>query len=242
MWALLSKEIRSFLSSLIGYVVIGVFLLITGIFLWVYPDSTFNIFINGEASLRHFFSLAPWVFLLLVPAITMRSFAEEKRVGTMELLMTKPITDYQIIFAKFLAGFVLVIISILPTLVYFWCVDDLKTEISAVDTGKMWGSYIGLLFLGGAYVAIGTFASTVSSSQVVAFILGCVMCLFMYVGFDGMSILAGNADSFLLNLGMAEHYRFIGNGLIDTRDLIYFISVIALFIVLTKLKLSARNW
>jgi len=242
MWALFAKEIRSFLSSLIGYVTIGVFLLLTGIFLWIYPDSGFNIFQSGRSSLENLFEFAPFVFLLLIPAITMRSFAEEKRVGTLELLMTKPLSDYQIIWAKFMAGFTLVIISIVPTLTYYWCLKELKTDLSEVDTGKMWGSYIGLLFLGGAYVAIGIFASSLSSNQVVAFILACCLSLFMLIGFDGVSILIGSTDSFIMKLGIAEHYYSIRKGLVDTRDLLYFISLIVVYIILTKLVLTSRHW
>ena len=242
MWALFMKEIRSFLSSLIGYIVIGVFLLVTGIFLWVDPQGVDNIFNSGKASIGPLFELAPLLFLLLIPAITMRFFAEEKRTGTIELLMTKPLTDYQIVMAKFLAGFVLVIFSLLPTLIYYWCISELKDDLSQIDTGRMWGSYIGLLFIGGAYVAIGTFASSISKNQVVSFVFTAGLCIVMYMGFDELTRAFGMEQSFLMNLGISEHYYSISKGLIDTRDLAYFLSLIVLFLVLTKLTLSTRKW
>lgn len=242
MWPLYLKEIRSFLSSLIGYVVIGVFLLVTGIFLWAYLGTSFNIFQSGTASLGPLFALAPYVFLLLIPSITMRTFAEEKRVGTIELLMTKPLTDYQIIFSKFLAGFTLVLFSVLPTLTYYFCINDLKTDMSEIHTGEMWGSYIGLMFIGASYVAIGVFASSISSNQVVAFILTVVMCLFMDIGFSGINDLISGGDGFIQNLGIEAHYRSIQKGLVDSRDLVYFISLISIFIILTRLSLASRKW
>ncbi len=242
MWALYVKEIRSFLSSLIGYIVIGVFLLITGVFLWADTSSSYNIFESGQASIHGLFELAPYVFLMLIPAITMRSFAEEKRVGTIEMLMTKPLSDYQIILAKFFAGFTLVILSLIPTITYYWCIQDLKDDLSVIDTGRMWGSYLGLLFIGGAYVAIGVFTSSLSKNQVVAFILTVTVCLIFLMGFDGLSLAMGEEDGTLMNLGIWAHYYSIGKGLIDTRDITYFISLIALFIVFTKMVLASRKW
>lgn len=242
MWALYVKEIRSFLSSLIGYIVIGMFLLVTGVYLWVYPGSPFNIFDLGTASLYSLFEFAPYIFLMLIPAITMRSFAEEKRLGTIELLMTKPVQDYSIIAAKFFAGLTLVILSILPTLTYYWCINELKTDQSVVDTGRMWGSYIGLFFIGSSYVAIGVFASALSSNQVVAFVIALSISLFVFLGFDGISLMLGSSDASILNLGISAHYKSIGKGLIDTRDIAYFISLTLVFIILTKLVLASRKW
>lgn len=243
MTALLLKEIRSFLSSLIGYIVIGVFLLLTGLFLWVF-DNSLNILDSGDASMYNLFYLAPYVFLFLIPAITMRSFAEERRQGTIELLLTKPISDYQIILSKFFAGFLLVIISVLPTVVYYICLNALKEDGSTIDTGEMWGSYIGLLFLGGAYVAIGIFASSLSKNQVVAFIIALCLCWFFFMGFDsiGSYDVFGSYDELILGLGIYEHYISISYGVIDTRDMVYFITLIAFFIILTKMVIASRKW
>ena len=169
MFALLKKEISSFLNSLIGYIVIIVFLLINSLFLWVFPLQ-FNILDYGFASIDNLFMLSPFVFLFLIPAITMRSFADEQKTGTIELLMTKPLTDMQIIGAKYLAGLVLVLFSLVPTLVYFVSVYKLGLPPGNVDIGGTWGSYLGLFFLGAGFVAIGIFSSSLAENQIVAYI------------------------------------------------------------------------
>lgn len=243
MHVLFLKEIRSFLNSLIGVIVVGVFLLLNGMFLFMF-EGAFNIFESGEASLYNLFYLAPYVFLFLIPAITMRSFAEEKRLGTLEMLLTKPITDSAIITAKFMAGFVLVILSILPTLLYYISISSLTEEGSAVDTGEMWGSYIGLLFLGGAYVAIGTFASSLSGNQVMAFVLALAMSWFTYMGFEylGATPAFAQFDHIVYGLGIYEHYTSISYGVVDSRDMVYFVSVIVFFLLLTRVMLAKRKW
>lgn len=243
MRALYLKEIRSFINSLIGIIIVGVFLLLNGLFLFVF-EGAFNIFEAGEASLYNLFYLAPYVFLFLIPAITMRSFAEEKRQGTLEMLLTKPITDNAIILGKFLAAFTLVILSIAPTLIYFVCINSLTESGSTVDTGEMWGSYIGLFFLGGAYTAIGTFSSSLGSNQVVGFIIALVLSWFAYMGFDYISTIPGLTafDSFIQGLGIYEHYTSISYGVVDSRDMVYFVSVILFFLLLTKTVLAKRKW
>jgi ABC-2 type transport system permease protein len=246
MYTLLRKEIRSFLSSLIGYITISVFLLITGLFMWVIPtDSTgSNILDNGYANIDPLFIMAPWVFLFLIPAITMRSFADEKKAGTIELLLTRPLTDLQIIIAKYLAGFILVLFSLLPTLIYYYSVHKLGSPVGNIDTGGMWGSYIGLLFLGGAFVAIGIFASAITDNQVVSFILALFLCFFIYTGFEYVASfsLFGKIDNIILALGINQHYISMSRGVIDTRDIIYFISLIAIFILGTRTVLESRKW
>ncbi|NCC74225.1 MAG: gliding motility-associated ABC transporter permease subunit GldF, partial [Sphingobacteriia bacterium] len=219
MFTLLKKEVRGFLSSLIGYIVIAVFLLVNGLFLWVFA-SDFNILDFGFASLEGLFMLAPFVFLFLIPAITMRSFAEEQRSGTLEFLLTKPLTDLQIIMAKFFAGVLLVVFSVLPTLIYFFSIYQLGFPVGNIDTGGMWGSYIGLLFLGSAFVSIGIFASSVSGNTIVSFILAVFMSLFFYVGFDFIHSLElfGQIDLFIKSLGINMHYLSMSRGVIDTRD------------------------
>ncbi len=243
MFTLLKKEVRGFLSSLIGYIVIIVFLLINGLFLWVFA-SDFNILDFGFASLEGLFMIAPFVFLFLIPAITMRSFADEHRSGTIEFLLTKPITDLQIILAKYFAGVVLVIFSVLPTLVYFYSVYQLGMPKGNIDTGGMWGSYIGLLFLGAAFVSIGLFASSLSSNTIISFIIAVFMCLFVYVGFDFIHSLDlfGQFDLFIKSLGINTHYISMSRGVIDTRDVVYFLSLIAFFILLTRLSIESRKW
>jgi ABC-2 type transport system permease protein len=243
MIALLKKETSSFLSSLIGYIVIIVFLLVNGLFLWVFPVE-FNILDYGYATLDGLFTIAPFVFLFLIPAITMRSFAEEKKSGTIELLLTKPLTDVQIITAKYLSGLILVIFSLLPTLIYFFSVYQLGLPKGDIDMGGTWGSYIGLLFLGSAFVAIGLFASSLTDNQIVAFILGVVLCGFIYIGFDMISSFSpvGRASLFLRSLGINSHYAAMSHGVIDTRDLLYFLSIVAGFSLLTKISLESRKW
>jgi len=243
MFTLFRKEIYSFLNSLIGYLAIIVFLLINGLFLWVFPLG-FNIIENGYASLDNLFMLAPFVFLFLIPAITMRTFADEKRSGTIEMLLTKPITDLQIILAKYLAGVTLVFFSLLPTLIYAISVYLLGLPKGNIDMGGMWGSYLGLLFLASAFVAIGVFVSSITDNQIVAFILALVISGFAYTGFDFISGLSlfGKADLFIMSLGIQAHYASMSRGVIDTRDVLYFLSIIIIFILLTKIVLESRKW
>lgn len=246
MYTLLIKEIRSFLSSLIGYIAIGVFITVIGIFMWLIPNdsSGLNILESGFANIDPLFIVAPWVYLFLIPAITMRSFSEEKKTGTIELLLTRPLTEMQIVMAKYLAGFVLVLISLLPTLIYYYSVHQLGYPKGNMDTGGMWGSYIGLLCLGAGFVSVGVFASSISENQVVAFIMALLLCFFTYVGFDyiAMSGVFGKYDSFVQGLGMNEHYISMSRGVIDTRDIIYFASLILFFNLLSKIVLESRKW
>ncbi len=243
MYALLKKEIYGFLNSLTGYIVIVVFLVMTGLFLWVFPLG-FNILDNGYANLDGLFMLAPFIFLFLVPAITMRSFADEKKSGTLELLMTQPLTDLQVILAKYFAGVILVVFSLAPTIVYYISVYLLGLSPGNLDSGAIWGSYIGLFFLGAGFVAIGTFASSLTDNQIVSFILALFISFFMYMGFEFIYtfIVSGKAGLVIESLGMSSHYSSMSRGVVDTRDVIYFISVTALFILMTKLSLESRKW
>lgn len=243
MYALFKKEISNFLSSLIGIMVIVVFLLVTGLFLWVF-QSDFNLLSYGYANLDGLFVLAPWVFLFLVPAVTMRSFAEENRTGTIEMLLTKPLSDWQIIFAKFLAGVTLVLLSLLPTAVYYFSVYRLGLPVGNLDSGGILGSYIGLFLLSASFVAIGLFCSSVTNNQILAFILSVFLCGFIYIGFELIFSLSlfGSIDLFIQRLGMSAHYGSISRGVVDTRDILYFLSVMALFLSMTKLVLSSRKW
>ena len=242
MIVLLRKEIRAFLSSLIGYIAICVFLLLLGLFMWVLQMDS-NVLNNGYASIDPLFAIGPWVFLFLIPAITMRSFSDERKSGTIELLLTRPLTDLQIIMAKYLAGVTLVIFSLIPTFIYYYTVQKLSLP-PGIDVGGTWGSYIGLLFLAGAFVSIGIFASSVTENQVVAFIIAVFLCFFSYMGFDWISQLElfGVIDTLIISLGINDHYLSMSRGVIDTRDAFYFVSLIAIFIVLTKTILESRKW
>ena len=242
MYTLLKKEIRTFLSSLIGYILICVFLLLLGLFMWVLQMDS-NVLDNGFASIDPLFAIGPWVFLFLIPAITMRSFSDEKKTGTIELLLTRPLTDLQIILAKYFAGFTLVIFSLIPTLIYYYTIHKLSLP-PGIDAGGTWGSYIGLLFLAGAFVSIGIFASSVTENQVVSFIIAVFLCFTFFMGFEylsKMSFLSG-IDDLILWLGINDHYISMSRGVLDTRDMIYFLSVITLFVTLTKLVLEKRKW
>jgi ABC-2 type transport system permease protein len=243
MWTLFKKEIGGFFSSLTGYVVIAVFLLLTGLFMWVIPGQ-FNVIENGYATLDALFAIAPWVFLFLVPAITMRMISEEKRTGTLDLLYTRPVTELQIILAKFLASWALVLLSLVPTLVYFWSVSRLGSPPGNLDMGGTWGSYIGLLFLGGIYTAIGIFASSLTGNQIVAFIIAVFASFLMYMGFEFLSGLAGSGKTgyFISRMGIGFHYNSISRGVLDSRDLLYFIGTMGIMIMATRTVMQSNKW
>lgn len=242
MKSVLIKEFRSFLSLLIAYVVMVVFLLITGLMTWVFED--FSILNNGYANMDVLFNIAPWIFIFLVSAITMRSFSEEKKVGTLETLTTKPLKDMDIIMGKYLACLLLVIITILPTLIYYYSVNQLGSPQGNIDTGAVIGSYIGLIFLAGIYVAIGIFSSSITDNQIVAFIISMFLCFFFYQAFDMIKSISflRNSDFGIDWFGIGYHYRSISFGKIDTRNIVYFLSMISLFIFLTKALFSSRKW
>lgn len=243
MWSLFRKEISSFLSSIIGYLVIMVFLLINSLFLWVFHGD-FNLINAGYASLDGLFILAPFIFMFLVPAITMRMFADEHKGGTMELLATGPISDAGIVFAKFLAGWVLVLLSLLPTLLYYYSIYQLGAPVGNLDSGGIAGSYVGLFLLGGAYVSIGLFASSLTSNQIVAFIVALLLCFILYMGLDSIASwsMLGGADYLFEQLGMSIHYNSLSRGVIDSRDIIYFGSIMIGFGFLTQTALLSRKW
>lgn len=236
------KELNSFLNSLIAYIVISVFLTGIGLLMWLFPDT--SVLEYGYADMETLFTLGPYVFMFLIPAITMRMFAEEKKAGTMELLLTKPLTDWQIIFGKYLSGFALVIFSVIPTIIYYWSIYQLGDPVGNIDTAGVMGSYIGLLLLGGVFTAIGIFASAISTNQIVSFIIAVFFCFIIYSGFQSIASINdwGAFSSFIDQLGILYHYDAMSKGLIDTRDVIYFLSVIALMLLSTKLILSSRKW
>ena len=243
MWYLLRKEVNFFFSSLTGYLVVLVFLAVTGTCLWVLPG-VLNIPDSGYASLDSLFYIAPWVFLFLIPAITMRSFSEEIKSGTIELLLTKPIGEMQLVSAKFLAAVLLIFISLLPCAVYFASVWFLGNPPGNLDTGAACGAMIGLFFLASVYASSGVFISSLTDNQVVAFISTAVLCFVFYEGFDALAqpISSPVLKDFVSTFGIKGHYTSISRGVIDSRDLIYFLVIILLFLFLTRLKLQSRKW
>ena len=243
MIALILKEIKSYLSSITGYLAIVVYLLINALFLWVFPGN-FNILDAGYASIQSLFIISPWVFMFLIPAITMRMIADEKKTGTMEFLFTKPITEMQIVLAKFLAAMALVFISLIPTIIYYVALYFYGDPVGNLDSGASLGSYFGLFFLGASYCAIGIFASSLTENQIVAFILALFLCFFFYTGFDSLASfdLLGSADIYFKNLGISQHFSSMSRGVLDSRDPIYFISLSAIFLLATQLKLQSRKW
>lgn len=243
MYTLLKKEINNFFSSMTGYIVIIVFLITNGLFLWVF-HLDFNILDFGYANLDGLFLLAPFIFLFLIPAITMRLFADENKSGTIEVLMTLPFSDIQVIMAKYMAALILVIFSLIPTFIYVISVYQLGIPPGNIDMGGLLGSYLGLLFLGAAFVSIGLFASSLTNNQIISFIIAAFLCGFVYVGFELIYSfeLFGKFDLFIKTLGISEHYSSMSRGVIDTRDLVYFLSVIVLFVLLTKISLESRKW
>ncbi|OOQ60979.1 gliding motility-associated ABC transporter substrate-binding protein GldG [Mucilaginibacter pedocola] len=239
MFPILKKEITTYFSSLVAYVTIGVFLLVLGLFLWVFPDT--SILAYGYAGLDSLFSTAPYLFMFLVPAITMRSLAEERREGTFELLLTRPLTHLQIVLGKYFAGIFIVLFALLPTLVYYYSVYNLGAPQGNIDTGAVIGSYIGLFLLGSAFTAIGLFASSVSKNQVIAFTIAVFLCFFFYSGFDSLSGLLSLQSLGIQSLGITEHYNSVSRGVLDTRDLMYFVLVDALFLLITLFVLHRQQ-
>ena len=242
MFQIFNKEINSYLNSLIAYVVIVVFLTGVGLLMWLFPDT--SVLDYGFAEMSTLFSLGPYVFMFLIPAITMRSFAEEKKAGTMELLLTQPVTDLQLIIGKFLAAWVIVLFALVPTLIYYFSVYQLGNPVGNLDSAGIFGSYIGLLLLGGVFTSIGIFASSLTENQVIAFILAVFLCFFLYTGFSSIAGLGmwGKAGYFVSQLGILYHYDAMSRGLIDSRNLVYFLTVIVLMILLTQLVLNSRKW
>lgn len=235
MFAILKKEINSFFASPIGYLVIAIFLLLNGLFLWLFKGE-FNILDYGFADLSSFFLLAPWILIFLIPAVTMRSFSDEKKQGTLELLLTKPISHSNIVLGKYFGSFILIIIALLPTVLYVYTIYQLGNPLGNLDIGSTLGSYFGLLFLIASYTAIGVFASTLSENQIVAFITSVFICFIFYIGFEGLADFT--SSTFLEQLGMSYHFKSMGRGVLDTRDIIYFLSITFFFIMITKLSFN----
>jgi len=243
MWAIYKKELSSFFGSLTAYIVIGVFLVMTGLFLWLFPST--SVIEYSYATLDSFFYLAPSLFVFLIPAITMRSFAEESQKRTIELLMTKPLSDWEIILGKYFAYLTLVVFALLPTLIYYFSIYQLGAPKGNIDAGAVLGSYTGLFLLAAVFVAIGIFASALSKNQVVAFVIATILSFLVFWGFDFISALPvfwGVWDDFIQKLGINYHYLSISKGLLDTRDILYFISLTAVFLLLTEFVFKQKRY
>jgi ABC-2 type transport system permease protein len=243
MYSIFLKEIKGYFSSLVGYVVVIVLLITCGLFMWVLPAT--NLIDFGFLSMDKFFAFAPWVLLFLIPAITMRMFPDELKSGTIEILLTKPVTEMQIILGKYFASLALVLIALLPTFIYVLSMRFLASEGHTMDTGGIIGSYIGLFFLAASFTAIGIFTSALTPNQIIGFLASFIGCLIFYFGFEAISKIpsfSGGIDYVLSAIGLASHYNNISRGVIDTRDLIYFTSVVTIFILATQLLLKKRNW
>ena len=239
---ILLKEINTFLNSLIAYIIIAVFLTGIGLLIWVFPDT--NVLDYGFADMGSFFTLCPYIFMFLIPAITMRMFSEEKRAGTIELLLTRPVRDIDIILGKYFAGVLLVLFSILPTVLYYFTIHYLGNPVGNIDTAGVVGSYFGLFLLGAVFTSIGVFSSSFTENQVTAFVIAAFLCFFAYFGFNAISSIGlfRNISDSIDQIGILYHYNSMSKGLIDTRDLIYFLSIISAMLLLTNLILRGRKW
>lgn len=241
MKAIFLKEISLFFASITGYAIMGVFLLVNAVYLWLFPND--NLVSFGFADMKRFFEDAPYLFLLLIPALTMRSLSEEHALGTLELLLTKPVRTMEVIFAKFCAGQVLVFLSLVPTLGYLLALVQLSS-VEALDWAGIFTSYIGLFLLASVYLAAGIFASSLTSNQMIALLLGLGFGLILTEGIPqlvGLGLMQGN-EYYLLQLGLGYHYDSISRGVIDSRDLVYFISLTVLFLLAAKTWIQKRNW
>jgi ABC-2 type transport system permease protein len=237
MWPICKKELRQFFSSLTGYIAILVFLLVSGLVLFVFRD---NILDQGYATLQPFFSFAPWVLLFLVSAITMRSFSDEFKGGNFEVLKTRPLSSWQIVSGKFFGSLIVALVALVPTLVYYFTINYLATT-KGIDSGAAAGSYLGLVLLTALFTSIGICMSSFTTNAVVAFIISLVACVLFYFGFDAISGLLGTgSDLFIEMIGINFHYKGLQRGVVDTRDVIYFLSLIAFFLLLTRQNLGRR--
>lgn len=240
MKSILLREIKSFFGSPIGYLVIAIFLISNGLFLWVF-EGEYNIMNSGFADLTPFFTLAPWILIFLIPAVTMRSFSDEKKQGTLELLLTKPLGIWQIVTGKFLGAMLLIAMAIVPTFIYVLVIANLGMPEGNIDMGSTIGSYFGLLFLIAGYCSIGILTSTLSENQIVAFIIAVFLCFLLYFGFESLSSIVPFIGSFISSLGMQDHFKSMSRGVLDTRDIIYFLSITVFFLSLTVYQLKSSK-
>lgn len=240
MLAILKKELNLFFATPIGYMVIAIFLLINGLFLWVF-NGDYNFLNAGFADLNGFFFITPWFFIFMIPAITMRTFSDEIRLGTIEIIKTKPISSWEVIIGKYLGSLTLIIIALIPTLTYVYTVYQLAATPDNIDFGSIMGSYVGLLFLASSITSIGMFTSTLSNNQIVAFLLGVTLSFFAFYGFEAMDGIIKSKDYDIKNLGLYARFVNISRGVVDTKDLIYFLSVTFFFLFITKINFDKEQ-
>jgi ABC-2 type transport system permease protein len=240
MMQVFAKEFSSFLNSLIAYIVIGAFLTGIGLLMWVFPET--SVLDYGFADLDTLFSMGPYVFIFLIPAITMKSFAEERKMGTLELLLTKPLSDWDLVIGKFMAAFALVLLSLAPTLIYYYSVYQLGNPPGNIDSAGVAGSYIGIALLAMVFCAIGLLASAVTYNQIISFILAAFLCFIFYIGFDSLAALLERGALLVKQIGILYHYESLSKGLIDSRDVVYFLSVTGFLLMATKIMISSRQW
>ena len=240
MLAILKKELNLFFATPIGYMVIAIFLLINGLFLWVF-NGDYNFLNAGFADLNGFFFITPWFFIFMIPAITMRTFSDEIRLGTIEIIKTKPISSWEVIIGKYLGSLTLIIIALIPTLTYVYTVYQLAATPDNIDFGSIMGSYFGLLFLASSITSIGMFTSTLSNNQIVAFLLGVTLAFFVFYGFEAMDGMIKMENYDLKNLGLYARFVNISRGVVDTKDLIYFLSITFFFLFITKLNFDKEQ-
>ncbi len=238
MKSIVIREIKSFFGSPVCYLVIALFLLINGLFLWVF-EGDYNILNSGFADMTPFFTLSPWILLFLIPAVTMRSFSDEKKQGTLELLLTKPLSIWEIASGKFFGAVLLIVLAILPTFLYVYIISSLGFPEGNIDIGSTIGSYFGLLFLIGGYTSIGIFTSTLSENQIVAFIIAVFLCFVFYFGFNGLASVFSGWSSYITVFGMQDHFKSMSRGVLDTRDILYFVSLTILFLSFTVFNLKS---
>jgi len=243
MLTLLLKEFRSFFNSISGYLIISIFLLAIGLFIWVFPGNT-NVLDGGYANLDTLFDMAPWIYLFLIPALCMRLFTDEKKSGTIELLLTRPISDFRIVLSKFFAALLLVAFSLLFCLVYYLSVYYLGKPVGSIDVGAFWGSYLGLFFLAVGYVSIAVFAGSLTDNQIIAFLLSLVLCFSFYMGFDYLSelLIFQSFQTEIINIGIREHYHSLSRGVVDSRDISYFLGLSLIFLFGTRTVLQSGKW
>ena len=241
-WNLLKKEFRSFFNTPVGYIILAIFCVGTGLFLWVFPGE-YNVLDSGYATIDGLFVLAPWLFLFLSPAVTMHLIAEEKQQGTIELLLTRPISTFSLVVGKFLSAWLIMLVALIPSIIWYATVYILAEPMGNVDSGAFWGSFIGLIFLASVYGSIGLFGSSITRNQITAFVISAVICFTMFYGFEliGSLFTNGNTSLYLKNIGIHAHYQSMSRGVLDSRDMLYMIIITVLFLLGAKTALTRKK-
>ena len=241
-WNLLKKEFRSFFNTPVGYIVLAIFFVGAGLFLWIFPGE-YNVLNSGYANIDGLFVLAPWLFLFLCPAVTMRLNEKKKQQGTIELLLTRPISTFSLVVGKFLSAWLIMLVALIPSIIWYATVYILAEPMGNVDSGAFWGSFIGLIFLASVYGSIGLFGSSITRNQITAFVISAVICFTMFYGFEliGSLFTNGNTSLYLKNIGIHAHYQSMSRGVLDSRDMLYMIIITVLFLLGAKTALTRKK-